>query len=93
MTDSAWQSIRTAPRDGTRILVAVYESEQGPAEVDVVRWANPGQAHEKAWVAADSQPNVPVTYSEGEIVGWMPMPAPPAAAARTRRGEIDGSSI
>jgi hypothetical protein len=36
-----WRPMRTAPRDGTRILVTVRESEQGAAEVDVVKWASP----------------------------------------------------
>ena len=32
-----WQSVKFAPRDGTRVLVAIRETEQGPAEVDVAR--------------------------------------------------------
>ena len=96
-----WQAMATAPRDGTRILVAVHESEQGPAEVDLVAWRVPPLGAEEAWVATDSQPDLPVTYAEGELAGWMPLPQPTPAlrtartASRRRKGagEIDGSSI
>ena len=33
-----WQDMARAPRNGTRILVEIRASEQGPAEVDLVRW-------------------------------------------------------
>ena len=34
-----WQPMETAPKDGQRILVVLHASEQWPAEVDLVRWA------------------------------------------------------
>ena len=40
---SGWREMATAPKDGTRILVTVRNSEQGPAEVDVAHWARADQ--------------------------------------------------
>lgn len=98
-----WREMASAPRDGSRILVAVHASEQGPAEVDVVAWTVPEHAAEEAWVATDSQPGLSVAYSEGELAGWMPLPdpLPPLRAGGMRTssrmpggdGEVDGSSI
>jgi hypothetical protein len=82
-----WQKMATAPKDGTRVLVAVRASEQGPAEVDVARWARPAPSAEKCWVAADSDPGAVVAYEEAELFSWMPLPAPIA-----RRRPEKGSS-
>lgn len=65
-----------APKDGTRVLVQIRASEQGAAEVDVARWARPDRAGEACWIAADSDPEVPIIYAEAELLCWMPMPAP-----------------
>ena len=40
---SCWWHMTNAPRDGSRILVTVRSSEQGPAEVDVAYWAKADQ--------------------------------------------------
>ncbi len=105
MADSDdWRTIATAPRDGSQILIAVRASEQGPAEVDVVRWSRAERAEEKGWVATDSQPGLSLIYAEAELTGWMPLPTPmpPLHALRARLnaasgtkggGEMDGSSI
>ncbi|MEQ9836946.1 MAG: hypothetical protein RLN64_09980 [Roseitalea porphyridii] len=98
-----WQPMKTAPQDGSRILVTVRASEQGPAEVDVVRWTTARDQAEPAWLATDSDADAPVTYAEGELASWMPLPS---ALSRSRMptiakadlpppdpGEIDGSSI
>lgn len=94
-----WRSMRTAPRDGTRILVTVRASEQGAAEVDVVKWAKPGPGAEAGWIATDSDPEARVIYAEGELAAWMPLPAAvqrggarPSLAPYTGE-EMDGSSI
>lgn len=90
-----WQPMASAPRDGTRILVAVNASEQGPAEVDVVRWAKPERNAEECWVATDSDADSPVVYAPGELSSWMPLPTPlPRLRSRAPDpGEADGSAI
>ncbi|MBV9395082.1 MAG: hypothetical protein JOZ84_11790 [Methylobacteriaceae bacterium] len=106
MTSSAfvgeWKPIATAPQDGTLVLVAIRESEQGPAQVDVARWAKPARGHEKCWVSADSAPDCPIIYSEGELAFWMPLPtslprsssgAIAASELPQVPGEIEGSGI
>lgn len=91
-----WRGMSTAPRDGTRVLVAIYATEQGPAEVDVVRWT--GTATE-GWMAVDSDPKARVVYADAELFAWMPLPPPPPPPRAKRRGrpadqeEIDGSAI
>jgi hypothetical protein len=94
-----WEPMATAPRDGTRVLVALRKTEQGPAEVDVVRWAT-GPSGEAGWVATDSDSGARFFYSEAELTSWMPLPTPlprlrSARMARnpTPPDEIDGSSI
>ena len=51
MTNAAvvgeWKPMASAPKDGTLVLVAIRESEQGPAQVDVARWTKPARANEK----------------------------------------------
>ena len=101
-----WQAMDTAPKDGTRILVEVRASEQGPAEVDVARWVKTERGGDGAWVAADSDPGCLITYAEAELLCWMPLPSPlpklragRAAAAPPTGGtvpaadEIGGSGI
>ena len=38
-----WRNMASAPRDGSRILVTVRSSEQGPAEVDMAYWSRADQ--------------------------------------------------
>ena len=71
-----WRPMASAPKDGTRILAAIRASEQGPAEVDVVRWARSAPAAEKGWIAADSDPTLVIVYAEVELTHWMPLPSP-----------------
>ncbi len=105
MNDQDWRSMASAPKDGTRILVAIRSSEQGPAEVDVARWAKPDKTAEECWVAGDSDPEAPVTYADTELSSWMPLPSPvpPLRSAAKEavaappsprlRGEIGGSGF
>ncbi|MDQ3559975.1 MAG: hypothetical protein M3453_12500 [Pseudomonadota bacterium] len=100
-----WQDMASAPRDGARVLVEVRASEQGPAEVDVARWAKPDRSAEACWIAADSDPGCVIAYAEAELLGWMPLPAPlpklrPTSHASSRpeparadSEEIGGSGI
>ena len=81
MADSdQWHHMSTAPRDGTRILVTVRSSEQGPAEVDVAYWSRPDQFGIEGWRAADSHPGNVVGYADPELKCWMPLPRAGATA-------------
>jgi hypothetical protein len=71
-----WRRMADAPRDGSRVLVAVRASEQGPAEVDMARWARPDRSAEPCWIAADSDPDCQIVYADAELIGWMPLPRP-----------------
>jgi hypothetical protein len=93
--NAGWRSMDSAPRDGTRILVALTASEQGPAEVDMVRWARPERNAEECWLATDSDAGSPVVYSSSDLSSWMPLPSP-MPRLRSRPGgpdETDGSAI
>ena len=100
-----WQPMASAPRDSGPILVAVRASEQGPAEVDVVRWEKLEHGAEECWIADDSASGIPIIYAEAELVGWRPLPTPlpklrsgkaysadPARVA-SRSDEMAGSGI
>jgi hypothetical protein len=97
-----WKPIDTAPKDGTLVLVAIRESEQGPAQVDVARWAKPARGNEKCWMSADSAPDCAIIYAEGELAYWMALPTSvprlssgAIASSKLPRvpGEIEGSGI
>lgn len=105
MAPQKWAPMASAPRDGSLVLVRVRASEQGPAEVDAVRWAVSARSGEEGWVANDSDPFARVAYGEGELAGWSPLPtqlptlrserlaagAPPPASATP--DEEDGGGI
>jgi len=74
MPQPTWASMTTAPRDGTLVLVRIRATEQGPAEVDAVRFAQSARSGEDGWVANDSDPFARVVYAEGELAAWMPLP-------------------
>ncbi|GAC1333861.1 MAG: hypothetical protein NVSMB26_15640 [Beijerinckiaceae bacterium] len=85
-----WKTIATAPKDGSLVLVAIRESEQGPAQVDVARWARPEPSQEKCWVSAESTPGCAIVYAEGELAFWMPLPS---SVPRLRSGSIASSKL
>src|SRR5882672_7297536 len=94
--------IATAPRDGRPVLVWLKASEQGPAQMDVVRWARSAQTGEGAWVANDSDRVARVAYSDADLECWLPLPTQSGdrpAAGRVKReidtdsGELDGGGI
>lgn len=71
-----WRPIDSAPRDGTRVLVAVRAAEQGEGMIDLAHWARPHRkGAEPCWIAADSDPACEVIYDESEILAWMPLPS------------------
>jgi hypothetical protein len=94
--------IATAPRDGRPVLVWLKASEQGPAQMDVVRWARSARTGEGAWVAADSDQVARVAYSDADLECWLPLPtqaprqrvpAAPQPEIDTDSGEVDGGGI
>jgi hypothetical protein len=100
--DERWRNMSSAPMDGSRILVTVRPSEQGPAEVDVAFWARADQFGAEGWRAADSHPGRVVGYAEPELKCWMPLPhadlsREPVAMPTPWEGDdaeqLDGSGI
>jgi len=79
-----WRPMASAPKDGSRVLVAIRATEQGAAEVDVARWAKPDRSGEECWIAADSDPGCVIVYAEAELISWMPMPTPQPRLRSTR---------
>ena len=71
--------------------MGIRPSEQGPAEVDVARWAQPEGAAEPCWISADSDPECVIIYAEGELSYWMPVPSrrPPLRSERIARETRD----
>jgi len=99
-----WRPMRTAPRDGSRILVTIRPSEQGPGAVDLAYWSNGDQFGGDAWRSSDSAPGCIIEYAEPELKCWMPLPtanldqmvlpsAWPSAWAGKDDEELDGSGI
>lgn len=70
-----WRDMASAPRDGSRILVTIRQSEQGPAEVDLAYWSHGDQFGAEGWRASDSSPGHIIEYAEPELKCWMPMPS------------------
>jgi hypothetical protein len=95
-----WRHMRSAPKDGTRILITIHPSEQGPAAVDLAYWSNGDLHGGEGWRAADSSPGCIVQYAEPELKCWMPLPtaafgrpAMPAPWQGKDAPELDGSGI
>jgi hypothetical protein len=96
-----WQPMATAPKDGSRVLVVVRATEQGPSEVDVARWTKPEPAADACWVATDSDYECVIAYAESELAFWMPLPSmlPPQvrdayrASIPPEADEMSGSGI
>ncbi|WP_105372755.1 hypothetical protein [Neorhizobium huautlense] len=95
-----WRHMRSAPRDGSRILVTIRPSEQGPGAVDLVYWSRGDRFGGEAWRSSDSVPGRIIQYAEPELKCWMPMPAAnvdqlafPSAWEGKDEEELDGSGI
>ncbi len=80
--EKSWRPMSTAPKDGTRILVTVRPTEQGPADVDMAYWARADQFDAEGWRAADSNPGCVIAYAEPELKCWMPLPQYGSAGSR-----------
>ena len=93
---TGWRHMNSAPRDGSRILVTVRDSEQGPAQVDVAHWARADQFGMEGWRSADSNPGQIIGYAEPELKCWMPLPsagASPRPSPWEEGEELFGSGI
>ena len=95
-----WRHMASAPKDGSRILVTVRPSEQGPAEVDLAYWSNGDRFGTESWRASDSSPGCVIEYAEPELKCWMPMPSAnrnresmPSPWERDDAPQFDGSGI
>jgi hypothetical protein len=95
-----WRHMRSAPRDGNRILVTIRPSEQGPGTVDLAYWSNGDQFGGEAWRSSDSTPGRIIEYAEPELKCWMPMPSAnldlmtlPSPWEGEDAQELDGSGI
>lgn len=97
-----WRHMSSAPKDGSRVLVTMRQSEQGPAEVDLAYWSRGDQFGDEGWRASDSSPGRIVEYSESELKCWMPLPtaspgnstpAMPEPWLGEDEQELDGSGI
>ncbi|MFL0693626.1 MAG: hypothetical protein ACJLUP_16480 [Agrobacterium tumefaciens] len=95
-----WRNMRSAPRDGSRILVTIRASEQGPGAVDLVYWSKGDRFGADGWRSSDSTPGLIIAYAEPELKCWMPLPGanldamvrPPAWEGEDET-ELDGSGI
>src|SRR5689334_20638293 len=81
--------MESAPRDGTLVKVWLKASEQGPAQMDVVRWAESARSGEGAWLASDSDQFARVFYSDADLECWVPLPTQ-VPAGRPRRQDARG---
>ncbi len=100
MAADRWYPMREAPRDGTRVLVTIKASEQGPAEVDVAYWASADHLGIEGWRASESHPGQIFSYADSELMCWMPLPQAGIRPATTPApwqgedpGELFGSGI
>lgn len=75
-----WQPIKTAPLDGTRVIV-VYAVHKGPF-IDIARWDNDKYASEPRplWVGNMSNLWGKVAARQNPPTHWMPLPDEPVSA-------------
>ena len=95
-----WRSMGSAPKDGSRILVTIQPSEQGPAEVDLAFWSSGDRSGGEGWRSSDSSPGRIIEYPETELKCWMPLPTAnlertslPSPWQGKDAKELDGSGI
>ncbi len=70
-----WQPMATAPRNGSRLIIAIRAGEQGAAEVDVVRWGTAKRGDIVCWISTDSSHDCTILYHEAEVAFWMALPS------------------
>ena len=76
-----WKPIETAPRDGSRVIIACYSDSMGEWLVTEGWWATP---HEYAglrqcyWMYKDNRVMLDASIHDGLGAShWMPLPSPP----------------
>ena len=69
-----WRAMKSAPKDGSRIIAVIRGGEQGNADIDVVRWTRPRNAVDDCWVSTDSTHDCAIMYEDWEVQHWMPLP-------------------
>ena len=94
-----WRHMKSAPKDGSRILVTIRPVEQGAADVDVAYWAKSDQFGIEGWRSVDSSPGCIIGYADPELKCWMPLPTANMGSMRPEPWEgedeeqLDGSGI
>ena len=69
-----WQSLETAPKDGTPVLVAVdYDNGKSEFVMTAHYSVDESDFPEGCWIAYDYQ-----VIEEGTPTFWMPIPTPPS---------------
>ena len=81
--DQGWQPIATAPKDGTRVLIAVtghFRAELAEYNQELNAWETIGAV---------------VNLTGGRTLAWHPLPAPPTPTPPevTREGEVAGRRL
>ena len=77
---NTWQSIETAPKDGTRILACITDHWQ-PSIVyctDIIRTIGDEDRPYRGFVFDGSYASAFEEVDEIEITHWIPLPRPPA---------------
>ena len=70
-----WRSMASAPKDGSRVIAVIRGSEQGAADVDIIRWAQTRNSADACWISSDSTHDCAIVYEDWEVVNWMPLPS------------------
>jgi hypothetical protein len=88
-----WRKMASAPKDGTRILAVIRGTEQGPADVDVVRWTRHKRDADPCWVSTDSSADCAIVYEDWEVAFWIAPVRTPGLAAKLPEFPRDGQEI
>lgn len=78
MTDTQqenWRPMKSAPKDGTRIIVVTAQGEQGGPDIDVVRWGRGKARADECWMSTESMHDCQISYEDWEVKFWMPLPS------------------
>jgi hypothetical protein len=80
---SEWQTIATAPKDGTEVLLFYRDYCNGGALVTSGYWdSSPGREWEATWQHV---------HGTGDADMWMPLPKPPFTREDYDAAPVDGT--